>query len=228
MKIVKMKRQSEDWLRARAGIPTASEFSNLVTPLWKIRTGDMVATYLHKKLAERWIGGHLPSTYGGGALEQGTLREPKAIRWYEHRTHRDLLPIPDDQTWFATSDDGRMGCTPDGMLDDGSGLEIKCPDLHTHCGYLLDGELPEQYRAQVQGSMLVTGAKSWGFLSFCPKFPPLLLTVARDEKAMEALAAALQAFNDRLDEGFERLVELNDGLPASAPAEEKEVLYGIV
>jgi hypothetical protein len=45
---------------------------------------------------------------------------------------------------------------------------------------------------------------------------------------MEALAAALQAFNDRLDEGFERLVELNDGLPASAPAEEKEVLYGIV
>ena len=55
MKILDVVQGSEAWLRARAGIPTASEFGNLVTPLWKIRSGDMVDGYLSRKLAERWI-----------------------------------------------------------------------------------------------------------------------------------------------------------------------------
>ena len=41
MKILNCEQGSLEWFEARAGIPTASEFSCLVTPLWKIRTGGM-------------------------------------------------------------------------------------------------------------------------------------------------------------------------------------------
>jgi len=212
MKILEVTQGSEEWLRARAGIPTASEFGNLVTPLFKVRTGDMVDTYLCRKLAEKWIGGPLPTTYSGGAMEQGNLREEEAIPWYEFTTGRRV-----DRVGFVTTDDGRIGCSPDGLFAEGGGIEVKCPDLHTHVGYLLEGELPEHYRAQVQGTMLVTGAEEWTFLSYAPKLPPLVLTVNRDEKAIDALTQALEQFNERLETGFARLVELNGDPPVRQP-----------
>jgi hypothetical protein len=177
-----------------------------VTPTGEIRKGQMVTTYLCRKLAERWTGDVLPATYGGGGLEQGTLRQNEAIDWYAQHYEQPVSAVG-----FITTDDGRIGCSPDGLLADGTGIEAKCPDLHTHVRYLLCGGLPPEYWAQVQGSMLVTGAARWIFISYCRRFPPLVLTVQRDEAGIAALRAALDAFLGRLDEGFRRLVELNGG-----------------
>ena len=57
MIISKHPQGSIEWMQARAGIPTASEFDNLVTPKWEVRTGQMPKTYLARKLAEWWQGG---------------------------------------------------------------------------------------------------------------------------------------------------------------------------
>jgi len=212
VKIIEVVQGTGDWFAVRAGIPTASEFSNLITPTGKIRTGETVETYLAKKLAERWTGGPLPTTYGGGALEQGALRQNEGVRWYAYDRSVSIREVG-----FVLSDDGRIGCSPDGMFDDGTGIETKCPALHTQVGYLLDGIVPAEYTAQVQGSMLVTGAPRWVFLSYCRNFPPLVLTVTRDEKFIGALREALDAFLGRLDDGFARLTELNGGPPARTP-----------
>ncbi|HUU89891.1 MAG TPA: YqaJ viral recombinase family protein [Phycisphaerae bacterium] len=213
MKTVDAKQGSDEWLQARAGIPTASEWSNIITPAGKVRRGEMVETYLAKKLAERWYGGPLPSTYGGGALEQGSLLESRAIGHYALRENIDILPGK-----FITTDDGRVGCSPDGMLADGTGIECKCPAIHTQVKRLLDGELPGEYVAQVQGCMFVTGAKSWTFLSFCTVLPNLVLTVLRDDAYQESLQDALKSFLARLDAGYDRLLEINGGPPVREPA----------
>jgi hypothetical protein len=218
MKIVEVIQCSGDWFTARAGMPTASEFSNLITPGGKVKTGDSVDTYLFKKLAERWIGGPLPTTYSGGAIEQGTIKQDSAIPWYALTYRRKVHTVG-----FITTDDGRVGCSPDGWFSEAEGgIEVKCPDLHTHVRYLLDGVLPEAYMPQVQGSMFVTGAPRWVFLSYCPKLPPLVLTIERDEKVMEAMRTALAAFLSRLDEGYARLVEINGGAPVPATASEDD------
>ncbi|MFH1555187.1 MAG: YqaJ viral recombinase family protein [Pseudomonadota bacterium] len=217
MKTVNVIQGTEDWLRARAGIPTASEFGNLVSPTGKVRTGEMVETYLCRKLAERWTGAPLPSTYSGGGLEQGSLRESEAVPWYALTSGREIVPVG-----FITTDDGRFGCSPDGLFEDGSGIEVKCPDLHTHVKYLLDGALPAQYIAQVQGSILVAGAPEWTFLSYCRALPPLVVAVQADETLIETLQVALEAFCARLDAGYERLVELNGGPPERALVEESD------
>jgi hypothetical protein len=215
MQILDLKQGSPEWWQARAGIPTASEFGSLITPLGKARTGQGVETYLHRKLAERWLQGPLPGAYYGGATEQGTLREPEALRWYALTRKRPIKPAG-----FVLSDDGRIGCSPDGLFADGTGIESKCPDIHTHIGYLLAGGLPAEYVAQVQGAMLVTGAPRWTFLSYSRGLPPLDLVVERDEEFLAALAGALAEFGRRLDEGHARLVALAGRRPG--PDEEPD------
>jgi hypothetical protein len=207
MKRIDVKQGTLEWLNARAGIVTASEMDNLVTPLWKIKAGDAVDSYLYRKLAEKWRGEALPAFSGSGAMEQGSIKEEEAIPWYEF--DHDVVV---ERVGLITTDDGRIGCSPDGLLP-GGGMEVKCPEVHTHVRYLLGGELPKDYRAQVQGCMLVTGAQWWKFLSYSRGMPQLLLTIERNEEAQQALRQAIDAFNRRLDECYARLVEINGGPP---------------
>ena len=207
MKIIECQQGTPEWLEARVGIATASELDSLVTPLWKLRKGEGVTTYICKKLAERWLGEPLPS-FNSVEMEQGNILEEEARPWFEFTSGLSVRAVG-----FVTTDDGSAGCSPDGLLDDGSGIEIKCPACHTHTRYLLAGEVPDEYRAQVQGSMYVTGAASWRFLSYCRGFPALLLVVERDPQAQVAIAEAIGNFNRLMANGWQRLCEINGGEP---------------
>jgi hypothetical protein len=198
---------SLEWLQYRCGIPTASEFDNLVSPTGEIRKGQMPKTYLCTKLAEWWT-----NTPVGDALtfdmDQGKILEEEARPFFTLETG-----LPVDVVSFCTTDDGRVGCSPDGLVGDESGVEIKCPRPDTHCRYLFDGVLPSQYVAQVQGSMFVTGRQQWWFVSYNRRFPALLLTIERDEEYHAKLSQALQRFLAEMDAGKQRLMQLNGGPP---------------
>lgn len=200
---------SAEWFKLRAGIPTASEFHRLVTPKWKIKTGDGPHTFMCEKLAEKWTGMPLPQVQGFGALEQGTIIEEEARPYFELTTGREI-----QQVGFITTDDGRIGCSPDGIFADGGGIEIKAPQAHTHVGYLLENAVPEDYLAQVHGAMLVTGADSWEFLSYRRHFPPLHVTVRRDEQIQKVLRMALDVFLESFDAAYEKLAATEGRTPA--------------
>ncbi len=198
---------SLQWMMARAGVITASEMDALVTPLGKVRTGDGVRSYLCKKLAEKWSGAPLPQVQGVFDIEQGTFLEDQAKPAFTIHTGIQIRNVA-----FITTDDGFAGCSPDALADD-VGVEIKCPRLETHVGYLLEGTLPAQYVAQVQASMYVTGFKSWHFFSYRRKMPPLHLLINRDEKYQDALKSALDSFGEQMSDGWKKLVEVNGGEP---------------
>jgi len=65
----------------------------------------------------------------------------------------------------------------------------------------------------VQGSMLVTGYKSWTFLSYHPRFPQLVVDVRRDERIIDALREGLDAYWTMFEAGWAKLIEANGGLP---------------
>lgn len=201
-----------EWLQLHVGIPTASEFANLVTPEFKMKSGEVPSAYLAKKVAEAWLGGPLPG-FTSFATDQGKLLEEEAIPGAVLEYGWKI-----DRVGFCTTEDGRIGCSPDGLLGEDSGLEIKCPNMETHVRYLLAGEVPDKYLAQVHGSMLVTGRPEWKFLSYRRRFPPLLITVARDEAIQAKLLEALTLFLGRFDRAMERMTELNGGPPPPKPA----------
>jgi hypothetical protein len=200
---------SLDWDWLRAGKVTASALKRLVTPLGKIRTGDGPTTYRREVLAERWLGSPLPSDRGEiWDLQQGHFLEEYARPAFTLETG-----LKTRQVAFIEDDTGKLGCSPDGLILDNSGVEIKCPHLPNHLAYLLDGVLPEDHVLQVQGSMFVTGFDHWYFCSFRRRLPIFVLKVARDEKIQTAICGAVKAFEESLAEEWSALCQKNGGPP---------------
>lgn len=197
-----------DWMLLRAGKVTASEMDALISPLGKVRDGDGVQTYLNQKLVERWTGGPLPQLQGVFDVEQGRVLEERAKPAFTIHTGLEVRGAA-----FIESDDGRCGCSPDGLVGDASGVEIKSPTMPIHVGYLLSGKLPKQYAAQVQFSLWITGFHTWHFFSYNRAFPPLHLVVGRDENFQRAISVAVEDFIKQLDKSMQRLEELNGGPP---------------
>lgn len=224
MKLIDVQQGSHEWLMARVGVPTASELDNLIhlaadrkkkgkvpaKALWKLRTGEMPKTFIAKKLAERWIGEPI-HTWSGGAMTQGSILEDEALPWFAFEFDVTL-----ERPGFITTDAGDFGCSPDGWIAaNKSGVEIKAPEIHTHTKWLLAGVLPPEHAAQVQGSMFVTGAERWTFVSYCRRMPPLVLTVERDADAQDAIADAIKLFGESFAEGWAELVARNGGAEPS-------------
>ncbi len=194
MKIDTHAQGTTGWQMARLGIPTASTMSRLVTASYKVSDSAGAMEYVYEKLAEK-IMGYAPadvSTYG---MSQGQIGEGEAVGWYELMTGQKV-----ERVGFCATDDGRCGASPDGLLGDDNGLEIKCPAPHTHLKYLTAGVVPPEYRLQVQTCMYVTGRSAWTFVSYSRFFPPLIVHAHRDPKAQEAIGAALDIFWNRYHE----------------------------
>lgn len=198
---------SVDWSLARSGIPTASEFDNLISPTWEVRKGAMPDSYLAAKVAEAWQGGPLTG-FNSFDMEQGQILEGEAVPWFEL-----AYEMPIQRVGLVTTDDGKIGASPDGLIGEDGGIEIKCPMVNTHVGYLLKGTLPKEYAAQVHGSLYVTGRKWWKFLSYRRRFPQLVIEVQRDDAIQEAIHEALTLFLARFDRAMERMIEINGGPP---------------
>lgn len=197
---------SPEWLMMRAGKITASEADSLISPLGKVRDGDGVETYLNQKLVERWTGAPLPQLQGIFAMDQGEILEERAKPAFTLHTGIETRNVA-----FIETDDGRAGCSPDAIVGESEGVEIKCPTMPKHVGYLRAGRLPRDYIAQVQFSLFVTGFKTWHFFSYSRQFPSLHLVVERDERFQAALNEAIDMFIERLDKAFDYLVDLNGG-----------------
>lgn len=187
------------WLRLHLGKATASSFHKIMTPEFKPRTGEMFKRYVAEKVAESWRGEPLPQ-FTSWQTDQGLMREEEAIPYLELIYDCKVEPMG-----FVEADDGRCGCSPDGLIGEDEGVEMKCPESVAHVMYLMDGGIPKDYVTQVYGSLYVTQRKRWKFLSYRRKFPALVVTVERDEEIMEKIGVALSAFYKAFDEGMETL-----------------------
>lgn len=188
------------WFQARLGIPTASSFGKIITD--GLKPSAQAEVYQNQLVAE-WYTGEPGFNYINDAMQRGIDLEPVALEAYEFATDRDVKEVG-----FVYKDETRLvGASPDGLCGD-MGIEIKCPLPSTHVSYLLAGGLPTAYEGQVQGSMYVTGFDTWDFVSYCPGFPPLIITVERDEQFMDAFEPLINKFIDGMLAKREKLTEL--------------------
>lgn len=204
MKIIDCKQHTTEWEAARLGRLTASEMDALLTPQFKIKDGASVETYLYEKLSEKILG-YKPQTGGTFAMEQGGVVEGMARSWYSFEHNVDVREVG-----FIIGDDERIGCSPDGLLPDGSGMEIKSPQGPRQLRYYIDGVLPAEYRVQVAHSLYVTGAPYWTFISYHRDLPPLVVRVERDPKQMQAVGEAIARFFDKYDPIYKRIKDYKD------------------
>jgi hypothetical protein len=193
------------WFALRLGIPTASCFSQIMTP----KTRKLSASwkkYACRLIAERLLNLPTETIEGQKWMERGKELEPQAIQRFE--VVNDVVTTP---VTFIKTDDETMGCSPDRCMFTTDPdrpvklVEVKCPAPHTHLEYLLfghgtDEKSQDKYKCQVQGQMMIAEVDEAIFYSYHPSCPALTLTTPRDDGFIKDLRSTIGEFNDRLHE----------------------------
>lgn len=183
---------SPEWLQARCGVPSASNFDLILTT--KGERSKQREKYLYRLAGER-IAGVAEETYQNGAMLRGIEMEAEARQYYEMITGESVQQVG----LYMTEGKSVYAASPDGVVGKDGLLEIKCPQIATQVAYLLGGELPSEYFQQTQGQLLVTGRKWVDFISYYPGLRPLQIRVERDEKFLKALKIELEIFCEELE-----------------------------
>lgn len=190
MKIINCEQGSPEWMEARLGIPTASQFDRIMTP--KTLKPSAQASGYRAELVAEWLLGH-PLDWGTNAyMERGMELEEEAKRYYAFQTGQEVETVG-----LVLRDDGLVGGSPDGLVGMHGLVEIKCPLAVQHVRYML-GEEPD-YIGQVQGYLYLTGRRWCDVLSYHPDLPPVIQRVERDEDYIAALLPILEEFVVRIE-----------------------------
>jgi len=192
MKLHHCAQGSTDWHRLRAGKPTASEFSRILTP--KGKRSAQADGYMMRLLAELMTGAAIlgPETKW---MERGHDLEGFAVKSFEFETGMDT-----EQIGFVTNDSETIGASPDRLVGSDGLLEIKCPAPQTHVGYLLTNHVEEDYFPQLQGQLYICEREWTDIVSYHPEMPAAVIRVERDEEYIAKLAEALNEFVEQMAE----------------------------
>lgn len=189
---INCEQRSEAWHQNRLGRFTASIFSDVMA-------ANNTSTYENvlAKIAGEIITGEEEESFSSPAMERGVELEDEAAEYYESiygiKTEKIGLVIPDESDELHEW----VGISPDRVVNNGL-LEIKCPLVKTHLKYIRSGKLPNEYKWQVQGQLMVTMAEWCDFMSYYPNMKPFIIRVYPDKVMINDL-------RDRLIESVKRV-----------------------
>ena len=199
MLIVDCEQRGEQWFNERLGKPSASNFKKILSPTGK--KSEQRTKYMYE-LVDNLITGKTREKYQSAAMKEGSDREEESRTLYELMYGVSVLQVglvyPDERKQYL--------CSPDGLiLEHEKGLEMKNVDPEMQIETLLANKMPTIHIPQVQGSMFITGYKTWDFLSYCPGYKPFIVEIKRDDDYITKLEAELNSFNEELLQIVERL-----------------------
>lgn len=200
------KQGSDIWFRQRMGIPTSSNFKELLVKPKKAADifGKGALTYMYKLAGERLIG-EPQHNHTNDHMQRGHDNEPYARDAYsfhsgnEVRTTGIILQLDENKNRIA-------GYSPDGLVEDDGTIEIKDKLPHLQIETILADVVPKEHMPQIQGGLWVSEREWCDFVSYCPKLlKPFVKRVYRDEEMISKIAKQVSIFNYELDALCEQL-----------------------
>jgi putative phage-type endonuclease len=154
-----MEQRTEEWHAARKGRITASSVGAILGNAPYATRDDVM-----RRMVREWH--DAPNEFEGNiATEYGTRNEAGALTEYQMETGNTVQSVG-----FITREDW-AGCSPDGLIGEDGGLEIKCPFGLRKDEVPAFKTLADQlhYYDQIQFSMWVTGRPCWYFYQWSPR-----------------------------------------------------------
>lgn len=192
MKIHYFQQRSEMWEQIRIGKFTGTDFQTVANGTTKGKE-----SLAWKKAAEKITGCKSYKKINSRDIERGVLFEDEARIGFQLETGLEV-----QQVGFIELDD-YSGVSPDGLIGEDEGIEIKCKDYHTHLEQIIKGKIESSYMWQIQGNLYVSGRKKWYFVSYNPDFPIgkelWIKEVFRDEEKIEKIKAGLEEMKGRVE-----------------------------
>lgn len=188
---------TDEWFEARLGKATASHFEDIVGVG---KNGAPLAgrkNYKMQLVLER-VTGLTPDRFQTGAMGWGTDTEDLAAMAYALETNNGVTKAGFIEHSFMAA-----GASPDRLVGEDGGLEIKCLNSANHLEILKTQEVPSEHIAQIQGNLWITGRKWWDFASFDPDMPEnaqlFVKRVLPDEAYINNLKVEISMFLDEVD-----------------------------
>ena len=151
-----MKQGSEEWHDIRKLKLTASHAQEIAT------AGKGLDTYTTNIIAEYF--GDCEDRYCNEDMERGHELEDEARTIYELETGTIV-----DQVGFIELDK-YLGCSPDGLIGEDGGIEIKNHNSKVFSNLVLTEKIDRKYYMQIQMNLLVTSRKWWDYVAYNPSF----------------------------------------------------------
>lgn len=163
---------SPEWFKIRAGKPTSSLFSNLVTGSGA--PSKSLSEYAHILATEAYLGKAIDDGFSGNKYtKRGQELEPVARADYE-MTHQVKI----QEVGFITDDLMRWGSSTDGLVGDDGLTEFKNLIATRFTKLILyvkkHNKTPPEYVTQVQGELFVTERKWADIIFYHPDFEPIV------------------------------------------------------
>jgi hypothetical protein len=198
-RIIDCEQGSPEWHAARCGRVTGSRIGDITRKIKNGAPSKMWATYLGELVAERLSGVQTGDGYVSPAMQRGKDFEGKGLATYAF-----MYDVEVQRVGFVIHPTIEMaGASPDALVADVGGLELKCPNTATHCDSLLGAEIDPDYVKQCQWNMACTGRDWWDLASFDPRLPPTMQLhvrrVRRDDEVIAELETAVTRFIAELD-----------------------------
>jgi predicted phage-related endonuclease len=182
------KQRSNEWFELRRGRFTASRASEMLTngsrqmtdeemiaykeaePKGRKKTiaivGESLETYAFEKAIEDLFGLQDHSDdYISKDMQRGIDEEPLAFAMFSRKKALDFIDVEESE--FCCYGD-HAGASPDGVVSNNSGLEIKCPKRLKFFKIVANGvdDIDKSYIDQMQFQMMCTGAKQTYFVVY--------------------------------------------------------------
>jgi hypothetical protein len=156
---------SIEWLNARKGVLTASEFKLILTPSLKFADNKEKKTHLYELLAQRVID-HVEPHFQSYDMERGNFDEEHARNKYSE-TYAKVTEcgfITNDKLGFV------LGYSPDGLVADDGLIECKSRvqkwQMQTLIECVAENKIPAEFMMQVQSGLFISERKWLDFISY--------------------------------------------------------------
>lgn len=183
---------SEEWFEVRKGKLTASHAQAIGN------CGKGLDTYIIEMMSEYYSSGE-KEQFTSKHIDRGNELEPIARQVYSLEKGVEV-----EEVGFIEYSE-YIGCSPDGLVGEDGGIEIKSIDDTGYFKYLLNGEneIDTKYLWQVQMNLLITGRKWWDLVIYNPNYKKSMLVfrIEPDKEKFEALEKGFKI-------GIEKILEI--------------------
>jgi hypothetical protein len=158
-----VQQNTDAWQALRLGKATASNFGTFMANYGKA-FGEPAQRYALQIALERLTGKKAEHGFSNDHMERGHEQEPIARALYSEETFCDVT----NGGFFEC---GEYGDSPDGLVGEDGGLEVKSVIASTHYATIQRGSFDPSYKWQLVGHLDCTGRQWFDFVSFCSDFP---------------------------------------------------------
>jgi len=185
--------RTEQWKADRLGLITGTKAHNLLSSKTTRITlmAELIREFATADTKE------IPQT---AAMKRGSDIEPEAVSYYEFLTGST---VHGKDSFITSGIHPLFACSPDGLIDEDGGLEIKRLDDVNHMKVILSS-IDKKYLNQIRWCLFVTGRDWWDYLGYCETMPePLtghIIRFEREKCGMDEVENVALEFVEQLEQ----------------------------